>query len=133
MTLSSVTSGNTVQATDVNQFKLHLEGDASSTAPFYLRQSAGNFTIRLSENAGATKITILDSDGVEVGYINSDGLMATNRFITPTSGSPSQTTIGELVYDSTNKRLTVGNGTSRDSVGLSVITSLSIAVMNGAS
>lgn len=117
--LYTVNTDDIVQAADVNQFKKMLEGDATYTMAWLLRVAASqNFIIRLADNAGAQKFSIQDSDGVEVASINSNGDLAINTYTfsnltLPTSASPAQTTEGQIVWDSANDRLTIGDGSSR--------------------
>ncbi len=118
MALNTQATGETVLAADLNDIKDHLEGAAGATLAWFLRTLASNdFIIRLSDNAGAQKLVIQDSDGTEVCSIDSDGLLTMNTLKVPVSASPAQTTAGHVVYDSTNDILTVGNGSGRTSMG----------------
>ena len=118
MTLPNPADGDTINNTDITGIKNHLEGASGNTAPYLLRQSSGNFGIRLSTADGTTKVSIQDSAGTEVASIDSDGnlVVAGTTFTAltlPTSASPSQTAEGSAVWDSDDDRLTIGDGSSR--------------------
>lgn len=115
MAITSVTDGNTANASDVNQYKQHLEGDAGKTLAWFLRQSSGDFTVLLSSADGSTKFVIQDSGGSEVASIDSDGNLTTagltpTTFTLPSSATPSQTTDAQIVWDSDDDVITVGTG-----------------------
>lgn len=115
-----VVTGDTAVANDLNQLIDLLEGAASLTEAFKLVSSSGeNFIIKLADAAGARKLVIQDSAGVEVASIDSDGgasftnVTSSGSVILPTSTSPAQTTDGQVVWDSDDNLLTVGDGASR--------------------
>lgn len=123
MTLSAVTSNTTALATALNQYRLHLLGDASSTEAWLFRSSAGNnFIIVLSDNAGVRKVSFRDSDNNEVAYIDSNGgLSVTSMTITtftfPTAASPTQTTEGQAAWDTDDNTIKVGDGATTKEFG----------------
>jgi len=123
MALSSVSAGNEVQAANINQFKEHLEGGAGKTVAYLLRQTTGSdFIIVLGGNSTSRKFSMKDSDDAEIFAVNADGKVtavevAPTALTAPSSSSPAQTTAGQLVYDTTLSKLTVGNGSSRDTIG----------------
>lgn len=125
MALSQFTAGATLPASDLNEIVDHLQGASGSTDAWHFRSSTGNnFLITLSDNAGARKFSVRDSDGTEVFSVNSDGaLTAASTVFTnldiPTSASPSQTTEGRAVWDSDDDRLTIGTGAATKVIGLS--------------
>lgn len=118
MALPNPSPGDTVAAAHIDSIRTHLEGGAGDTAPYKLRQSAGDFIVVLADAAGASALSIHDSADVEVASIDSDGLATiTSLSITnldlPVSASPSQTADGRIVWDSDDDVITVGDGTSR--------------------
>ena len=118
MALPNPAAGDSVAAAHIDSIRTHLEGGSGDTAPYKLRQSTGDFIVVLADNAGASELSIHDSDDVEVAHIDSNGnLTATTVTFTnldiPTSASPSQTTEGRAVWDSDDDRLTIGDGSSR--------------------
>ena len=131
MALSSVSAGNEVQAANINQFKEHLEGGAGKTVTYLLRTTSGaDFTVILGGNGTSRKLTVKDSDNSEVFKIDADGNVTVGGSLTvatltaPGSSSPSQTGNGQMVYNTSSNKLTIGNGSSRDVV--STGTSMSI-------
>ena len=131
MALSSVSAGNEVQAANINQFKDHLEGGAGKTVTYLLRTTSGaDFTVVLGGNGTSRKLTVKDSDNSEVFKIDADGNVTVGGSLTvavltaPGASSPSQTGAGQMVYNTSSNKLTVGNGSSRDVV--STGTSMSI-------
>ena len=120
MALSSVSAGNEVQAANINQFKEHLEGGSGKTVTYLLRTTSGaDFTVVLGGNGTSRKLTVKDSDNSEVFKIDADGNVTVGGSLTvatltaPGSSSPSQTGNGELVYNTTTNKLTVGTGSGR--------------------
>lgn len=116
MALTTVSDGNTVLASDVNQFKNAFEGAATNTFLFKAA-TATSFTVQLAEAAGATFFRVLDSAGSVVFSVDSDGnviaagtVAGSGGFTFPTSASPSQTTDGQASWDSDDDVLTVGTG-----------------------
>ena len=131
MALSSVSAGNEVQAANINQFKDHLEGGAGKTVTYLLRTTSGaDFTVVLGGNGTSRKLTVKDSDNSEVFKIDADGNVTVGGSLTvgtltaPGASSPSQTAAGQMVYNTSSNKLTVGNGSSRDVVATG--TSMSI-------
>ena len=125
MALTQVSDDATALATDLNQIIQHVQGQAGSTEAWFFRCSTGNnYVVRLSDNAGARKFTIQDSDGNEVASINSDGtltavgLTLTGNLILPVSTAPAQTTEGAAAWDSDDDLLTVGTGAAMKVIGL---------------
>ena len=142
MTLPNPSTGDTVQATDISGIKNHLEGASGSTAPYHLRQSTGNFLITLPDAAGATKLRVNNSAGVEVFSVNSDGTItnsgtyAPGAIILPTSASPAPTVDGSIVWDSDDNNIAVGNGSTTqvfysDDKGPNVASASTITPSNG--
>lgn len=118
----SVATGDTVQAADVNQYKKLLEGETGYTTTFALKSTAAtNFVITLGDASGTNKISIKDSGGVEVAYIDSDGNFSGNvslaggALILPQSATPAQTAEGSIVWDTDGNFITVGDSSSRKS------------------
>ena len=131
MALSSVTAGNEVQAANLNQYKEHLEGGAGKTVTYLLRTTSGaDFSVILGGNGTSRKLTVKDSDNSEVFKIDADGNVTVGGSLTvavltaPGASSPSQTAAGQMVYNTSSNKLTVGNGSSRDVVATG--TSMSI-------
>lgn len=115
-----VVTGDTAVKGDLNQLIDLLEGAASMTEAFKLVSSTGeNFIIKLSDAAGARKLSIQDSAGVEVASIDSDGagtftsLSSSGTLVLPTATSPAQTTDGQIIWDSDDDVITIGDGASR--------------------
>src|SRR3990167_3937355 len=125
MALTAVTAGETALAADLNQYRLHLQGDASSTEAWLLRCSYGNvFIIVLADAAGVRKVSFRDSGNTEVAYIDSDGgasfaSLAPTSLTIPSAAAPSQTAEGSAVWDSSDDRLTIGTGSATKVIGLS--------------
>ena len=131
MALSSVTAGNEVQAANLNQYKEHLEGGAGKTVTYLLRTTSGaDFSVILGGNGTSRKLTVKDSDNSEVFKIDADGNVTVGGSLTvavltaPGASSPSQTAAGQMVYNTSSNKLTIGNGSSRDVVATG--TSMSI-------
>ena len=118
MSLPNPAPGDSVAAAHIDSIRTHLEGGSGDTAPYKLRQSTGDFIVVLADNAGASELSIHDSDDIEVAHIDSNGaatvtsLTITNLDI-PVSASPSQTADGRAVWDSDDDVLTIGDGASR--------------------
>lgn len=114
MAIDSVADGDTVLAADVNQYKEALEG--TRTVSYSLASAAStSFVVKLADNAGARKVSITDSDGVEVASIDSNGNatfggITLTSFTLPTSASPTQTEEASVVWDTTNNWPTYGDG-----------------------
>ena len=118
MALPNPAPGDSVAAAHIDSIRTHLEGGSGDTAPYKLRQSSGDFIVVLADNAGASELSIHDSDDVEVAHIDSNGnLTATTVTFTnldiPVSASPSQTADGRVVWDSDDDKLTIGDSSSR--------------------
>ena len=118
MSLPNPAPGDSVAAAHIDSIRTHLEGGSGDTAPYKLRQSTGDFIVVLADNAGASELSIHDSDDVEVAHIDSNGnLTATTVTFTnldiPVSASPSQTADGRVVWDSDDDKLTIGDSSSR--------------------
>ena len=131
MAVSSVTAGNEVQAANLNQYKEHLEGGAGKTVTYLLRTTSGaDFSVILGGNGTSRKLTVKDSDNSEVFKIDADGNVTVGGSLTvavltaPGASSPSQTAAGQMVYNTSSNKLTIGNGSSRDVVATG--TSMSI-------
>ena len=137
MALSSVSAGNEVQAANINQFKEHLEGGAGKTVTYLLRTTTGaDFTVVLGGNSTSRKLTVKDSDNSEIFKIDADGNVTVGGSLTvavltaPGASSPSQTAAGQMVYNTSSNKLTIGNGSSRDVVSTGTQQSvLGIAVL----
>ena len=118
MALPNPSPGDSVAAAHIDSIRTHLEGGAGDTAPYKLRQSTGDFIVVLADNAGASELSVHDSDDVEVAHVDSNGaatfnsLTITNLDI-PVSASPAQTADGRAVWDSDDDLLTIGDGSSR--------------------
>ena len=124
MSINSVSPGDTITAAHINSFKEHLEGDSSSTLEWFFRVASGaDCIIRLSDAAGAQKLSVTDSAGVEVASIDSDGNLtisgsySPSALVIPNSAAPTPTTEGSVAWDSDDHRLLVGNGTDATEVG----------------
>lgn len=119
MALPSPVAGDIVASAHIRSIKDHLEGASGSTAPWHFRQSSGNHIVTLSTNDGTTKVSVRDTDGVEVFAVDSNGNITFSGAITlstltlPTAASPTQTTEAVTVWDTDDDALTVGDGTSR--------------------
>lgn len=117
--LYSVSTGSTVLAADLNQYKSMLEGASGYTSTYKFRATAGSdIVFVLGDNAAANKFSIHDSDNVEVWKIDSNGGMTAGALsptslVVPNSGAPAQTASGSAVWDTVNETLTVANGTVR--------------------
>lgn len=125
MSLTSWSSLQVLLAADLNKIKDHLEGAVGSTLSWFLRCASGtNFLIRLSDNAGAQKFSIQDSDGAEVLALNSNGNLTIGGSFDPASslpgilkfptGSAPDPSIvnGRVIWDSDDFILAVGDGTT---------------------
>lgn len=123
MSLSQFSQFEPLLASEMNEIVDHLQGASGKTDAWHFRSSSGNnFLITLSDNAGARKFSIRDSDGNEIFSVDSDGaLTATSTSFTnldiPTSASPSQTAEGRVVWDSDDDVLTIGDGSARKTFG----------------
>jgi len=123
MALLPVSPDNEAQAADLNQYRDHLQGEVGSTDAYHFRSAGGaDYIVTLSDSVGARKVSVRDSGGVEVFFVDSDGNVSFNgNFTVPTSAAPSQTTAGRLVYDTVRRILTVGNGSGgREAIALSI-------------
>jgi hypothetical protein len=116
MSITEVSAGDTITAANYNQIKNHLEGATGSTLAYFLRvAAANNFVIRLSDNAGAQKFSIQDSDGVEIASIDSDGDFTLSgsyspaTLVLPNSAGPAPTTEGDIQWDSDDHNIVVGD------------------------
>lgn len=119
MAITTVNPGDIVLASDVNQYKNHIEGATTGTYLFKTA-TATSFQIQLVDAAGATYFRILDSTGAAVFTVDSDGnviangsLTSTGSLVLPVSATPSQTADGATVWDSDDNILTIGDGASR--------------------
>lgn len=118
MALTSVTAGATALVTDVNQYKNALEGASTNT---WLLKAATttHFQVQLADNGGSYSFKILDNDGSAVATIDSNGNLtlvgsfSPGTLVLPLSASPAQTTEGQIVWDSDDDVITVGDGSSR--------------------
>lgn len=142
MALPNPSAGDSVAAAHIQSIKNHLEGAASYTAPFSFRQSSGSMVITLPDNAGSTKFRVNDSDAVEVfsvdsnGNISQSGTFSPSSLVLPTSASPSQTTDGQIVWDSDDDHITVGTGSATQKYfsneqGSDVASATTLAILNG--
>ena len=118
MALPNPAAGDSVAAAHIDSIRTHLEGASGDTTPYKLRQSTGDFIVVLADNAGASELSIHDSDDVEVAHIDSNGAATFNTVAftnldIPVSASPSQTADGRVVWDSDDNLLTIGDGVSR--------------------
>ena len=121
----SVNNDDVVLPADINQYKKILEGETGYTDTFNLVSTTGtDFTIKLSDAAGARKLIIQDSAGVTVASIDSDGAITgsidvgTTSLILPKSATPTQTAEGSVGWDTDDDVLTVGTGTATKRLGL---------------
>jgi hypothetical protein len=74
MALSSVTAGAASAATDINQYKDHLEGGSGKTVAWhFIAAPSNNITLEMADAAGSQKVTFTDSAQVEVARIDSNG------------------------------------------------------------
>lgn len=116
-----VTANTKSAAQDVNQIFDLLEGVSGFTLAYLLRAATGeDFIVRLSDNAGARSFVLQDSDGVEVGAIDSSGnltlsgsLPAADPLLVPTSATPTPTTNGDMKWDSDDFNIVVGDGSGQ--------------------
>ena len=117
--LYSVTTGNTILAADLNQYKSMLEGASGYTSTYKLVSTAGtNFVLVLGDSSAANKLSVQDAAGNEVWSVNSDGAVSSGALtptslVIPNSGAPAQTTSGSAVWDTVNEILTIANGSTR--------------------
>lgn len=123
MTLPTFSAGDSSGLADkLQDITRHLQGQSGKTDAYHFRSASGeNFLITLSDNAGARKFSIRDSDLVEVFSVDSDGTLISavnpTTFVFPTSTSPDQTTAGQAIWDSDGNFLTVGTGSGRVRLG----------------
>ena len=117
MALVVPSAGDTASAaTDIQQFKDHLEGAAGSTLAWNLRAAASNnIIVTLADAGGTYKFSVRDSAGVEVAYIDSDGgfsaaSFAPALFTLPTGSAPTPTAEGEIWWDTDDDVLRIGTG-----------------------
>ena len=120
MSLTSVTTEQDAAASDIEQYKQHLEGDAGKTLAWLFRVAANSdLIIVMSDNAGAQKVSFKDSADAEVASIDSDGNLTLSgtfspaTWTIPTASAPSQTTEGQAVWDTDDDELTIGDGSGR--------------------
>lgn len=120
MAMTQVVANATAAILDVNQIIQHLQGASLSNDAYHFRCSTGNnYLITLSDNVGSRKLSVRDSDAVEIMSLDSNGNLVLAGSISlgtmyfPTAATPSQTTDGQVVWDSDNDVLTVGDGLSR--------------------
>lgn len=84
MSLTKPSTGDVVEATHVSDIVNHLEGAVNTSLAWKFNSTSGsNHSVQLGDNAGVRKFSVIDSDGVEVASIDSDGnLTATNFGVT---------------------------------------------------
>ena len=126
MAMTQVTALTRSDVDQLNQIIQHLQGASGKADAYIFRSSSGNnFTVVLSDNVGARTFRILDLAENVVASIDSDGNMTLaggltqGTLLVPTAASPSQTTEGELKWDSDDDRLTAGTGAATKVIGLS--------------
>jgi len=118
MTLPNPSAGDSIAAAHIASIKNHLEGTASYTAPYHLRQSSGSMVITLPDNAGATKFRVNDSDDAEIfsvdsnGNISQAGTFSPSTLMLPNSAAPAVTADGSAAWDSDDNNIAVGDGTN---------------------
>lgn len=135
MAITRVVADTTALAADVNKFADYLEGTSGYEVAYMLRVLAANdFIIRLSDAAGARKLIIQDSAGVQVASIDSDGnltaanVVSSGALIIPASTTPAQTTDASIAWDSDDDVLTVGTGAAAKKVSPYVAAGATAAV-----
>ena len=105
MAIQPVTSGNTALDTDLNQYRSHLQGASGSTEAYHFRSSGGaDFIVTLSDAAGARKLSVRDSGGVEVASIDSDGKFTGDLALL--------TTAGDILFRNATNAARLGIGTA---------------------
>ena len=110
MALPNPATGDIVAATDITGIKDHLEG--ANTAPWLLKSAAGSDLILRA--ASGRSLRFQDSAAADLLVLTSGQGISPSGLILPASAAPAQTVDGEVKWDSVNKWLTVGNGTSRE-------------------
>lgn len=117
MAVGQVTARTRVLAADHNSLVNLLQGASGETLAFLLRVAASNnFTIVLSDNAGARKFSVKDSDSVEIFSVDSNGNIANSGTYSPTtlvlpqSAAPAPTAEGDIRWDTDDHRIVVGDG-----------------------
>lgn len=117
--LYPVVNHTTILAADVNQYKNLLEGAAGYTGTFFLNSTAStDFIVRLGSGLGTTHFTVQNNSGSTLFDVARDGTISAfaispTTLTLPINASPSQTVAGQIVWDSDDKQITVGDGTSR--------------------
>jgi hypothetical protein len=122
MALTQVITGTSILAVELNAIVDMLQGASGSTDAFFFRSSGGNdFIIRLSDAAGARKFIVQDSAGATVASIDSDGalvaVLSPTTLNFPTSAAPAQTTDGQVIWDSDDNVIAVGDGAATKQFG----------------
>jgi hypothetical protein len=102
MALQPVVADNGALASDLNQYRNHLQGASGATDAYHFRSSGGaDFIITLADANGARKVIIRDSGGNQVGSIDSDGTF-TGVVGTFTTSTITTATITELTAAALN-------------------------------
>ena len=88
MAISAVSACAEAQATDLNQYRNHLQGAACQTEAWHLRvSSSNNAQITLSDAGGSQDFRINDSGGTRVFDVDSDGNTALSGTLTVTGNT----------------------------------------------
>ena len=108
MALSSVTAGNTANATDINQYKEALEGTRDFSA--LMKAASGtDFYIRMSNTGGSQFFKVQNSSSVDALVVNSAGVVTPTTLQITNEAAPADVTAGRISYNSTKNVLVYGN------------------------
>ena len=120
MAVGQVAARTRVLAADHNSLVNLLQGASGETLAFLLRVAASNnFTIVLSDNAGARKFSVKDSDSVEIfavdsnGNITNSGTYSPTTLVLPQAAAPAPTAEGDIRWDTDDNRIVVGDGSGQ--------------------
>ena len=125
MSLSSVTAGNTANATDINQYKEALEG-TRDFSPLLKAASGTDFYIRMSNTGGSQFFKVQNSSAVDALVVNSAGVVTPTTLQVTGVAVPADTVAGRVSYDTTKNLLVYGNGTQVVEVADGASTSLAL-------
>lgn len=116
MAATRVTQGQKSAIGHLNQYDDIITG-ALAMAWHLLAASGEDITLQMSDAAGVRKVTFLDSAGVEVARIDSDGNLQIDGALTigggltlPFAVTPTPTAEGAIAWDSDDHRIAVGDG-----------------------
>jgi hypothetical protein len=118
MALPNPSPGDSIAANDIDEIRVHLTGQSGKTEAYHLRQSSGNALITLATADGSNGFRINDSAGVQVFYVDSDGNVTQAGSFTPGSitlpgsASAAPTTEGQIMWDTDDNRIVVGDGST---------------------